>query len=94
MIPCLLPADARARNRRRWSFRFGGLGIITSTVVGVWNMTPEAWHPTLPTWGKYAVMGLAAAFALLSQASHLFEQPSLTPPPVPPGNDFHQGDSP
>lgn len=82
MIPQLLPPASRARNRRRWSFRFGGLGIITSTVVLVWNTTPTDWHPALPEWSKYVVMGIAAAFALLSQASHLFDQQSLdTPPP-------------
>jgi hypothetical protein len=94
MIPQLLPPDIRARNRRRWSFRFGGLGIITTTVVGVWNLTPADWHPALPEWGKYAVMGVAAAFALLAQASHLFDQPSLDAPKPPGGNDFHQGDTP
>jgi hypothetical protein len=93
MIPHLLPPDRRALNRRRWSFRFGALGIITTTVVGVWNMTPADWHPALPTWGKYAVMGIAAAFALLAQASHLFDQPSLDQPKPPAGNDFHQGDA-
>lgn len=91
MIPHLLPPNARATNRRRWSFRFGGLGIITTTIVGVWNMTPADWHPALPEWSKYAVMGIAAAFALLAQASHLFQQPSLTQPTPPPDNDFHQG---
>lgn len=89
MIPQLLPRDDRARNRRRWSFRFGALGLVTSAVVGAWNMTPEAWHPALPEWGKYVVMGIAAAFAVLSQASHLFDQPSLDQPKPPTSNDFH-----
>jgi hypothetical protein len=84
MIPRLLPKPERARNRRRWSFRFGGLGIVTTIVVGAWNLAPDAWHPHLPEWSRYLVMGVVIAFALLSQASHLFEQPSLDKPAPPP----------
>lgn len=80
----LLPADKRATNRKRWSFRFGSLTTLTVVAVGAWNMTPEAWHPTLPEWGKYAVMGVAVALAILANASHLFEQPSLRNKPTVP----------
>lgn len=91
MIPQLLPPDARAINRRRWSFRFGSLTTITLICVGAWNATPEAWHPHLPEWGRYAVMGVAIGLALAANASHLFAQPSLTQPTPPQSNDFHQG---
>jgi hypothetical protein len=94
MILHLLPQPERIRNRRRWSFRFGGLGIITTAAVGVWNLTPADWHPTLPEWGKYTVMGIAISFAILAQASHMFDQPSLDEPKPPAGNDFHQGANP
>lgn len=77
MIPQLLPQDARIRNRRRWSFRFSGLTTITIIAVGAWNATPADWHPALPEWGKYLVMGIALALALAANASHLFDQPSL-----------------
>jgi len=78
MIPQLLPPDDRARNRRRWSYRFSSLTTITVIAVGAWNMTPADWHPVLPEWGKYVVMGIALALALGANASHLFAQPSLT----------------
>jgi hypothetical protein len=94
MIPQLIPPAERKIVRRRWSFRFGGLGLVTSALVGVWKFTPDAWHPILPEWSKYLVMGIAGAFALLSQASHQFEQPSLSQPQPPAGNDFHQGGAP
>lgn len=79
MIPQikLLPPDERVRNRRRWSFRFSGLTTITMIAVGAWNATPEAWHPALPEWAKYLVMGVALALALLANASHLVAQPTL-----------------
>jgi hypothetical protein len=94
MIPQLLPPDDRARNRRRWSFRFSGLTTITLVCVGVWNATPADWHPALPECGKYAVMGVAIGLALAANASHLFDQPSLDEPKSPAGNDYHQGDTP
>lgn len=86
MLPKLLPADARARNRRRWSFRFSGLTSITTIAVGVWKFTPDEWHPALPPWSQYVVMFVAIAFALLASASHQVAQPSLqrSPPTVPP----------
>lgn len=79
MIPQLLPADRRALNRRRWSFRFSALTTITTLAVGAWNVTPDAWHPTLPEWGRYVVMGIAVGLALLANASHLFKQESAEP---------------
>lgn len=91
MIPHLLPQLDRIRNRRRWSFRFSGLTTITVIAVGAWNATPDAWHPNLPEWGKYLVMGIALALALAANASHLFDQPSLDAPKTPVDNDFHQG---
>lgn len=94
MIPQILPPDDRARNRRRWSFRFSGLTTITMIAVGAWNATPADWHPALPEWGKYLVIGIALALALAANASHLFDQPSLDAPKPPAGNDSHQGGTP
>jgi hypothetical protein len=39
-------------------------------------------------------MGIALALALLANASHLFDQPSLDRPKPPASNDFHQGNTP
>ena len=90
MMPQLLPPDARAKNRRRWSFRFSSLTTITVIAVGVWNMLPSAMLPTIPEWGKWAILGVAVGLAIAANASHLFDQPSLNQPAPPPGNDFHQ----
>jgi len=93
VIPQLLPPDRRALNRRRWSFRFSGLTTVTVVAVGAWNMTPDAWHPALPEWGKYLVMGVAIGLALLANASHQFAQPSLDATKTA-ACDVHQGGSP
>jgi hypothetical protein len=73
----LLPPAERARNRRRWSFRFSSLTTLTALVAGVWMATPAEWHPNLPEWSKYLIMGLAVGLALLANASHMIEQPTL-----------------
>lgn len=77
MMPRLLPPAARAANRRRWSFRLSSLTSITAVCAAAWEATPTAWHPELPEWGKYVVMGIAIALALGANASHMFAQPSL-----------------
>lgn len=79
MIPQLLPPDRRALNRRRWSFRLSGLTTLTVAAVEAWKLTPDEWHPMLPAWGKYAVMGVVMALALLAPAAHLFKQESAEP---------------
>lgn len=79
MIPTikLLPPEQRALNRRRWSFRFSSLTTLTALVAGVWMATPNEWHPVLPEWGKYLIMGVAIGLALLANVSHMIEQPTL-----------------
>lgn len=77
MMPTLLPPDQRVLNRRRWSFRFSSLTSLTAIVAGVWEATPRAWHPELPEWSKYLIIGIAVGLALLANASHLVAQPSL-----------------
>lgn len=79
MIPQikLLPPEQRALNRRRWSFRFSSLTGLTAVAAGVWAVTPDAWHPTLPEWSKYLIMSLAIGLAVLASASHMIQQPTL-----------------
>lgn len=81
----LLDSYNRKKNTRRWSFRFGCLTTLTAGCVAAWNLTPEKWHPQLSETVKYIIMGVVFLFALLSNASHIFRQPSLenteqTPP--------------
>lgn len=73
----LLPPDQRAINHRRWSCRFSKLTAITLALVWLWNLTPPDWHPTLPEWGRYVVIGILSTFAVLAALSHDVAQPSL-----------------
>lgn len=73
----LLPKSSRDKNRKRWSFRLGSLTTFVVGCVAIWNMTPDTWHPQLNELGRYAIMGTAFTLAILANAAHLFDQPSL-----------------
>lgn len=77
---------------RTWTYVLGAVSTAYATMAGAWAALPRDWVPTLNEPERWVLASIGVLLAGSVVMAHKIE--SAPRPPVPIGNDFHQGDSP
>ncbi len=64
---------------RLWSMRLAIATAVWAALVATWVGTPDAWHPHLPEWVKFAVLGTGTLTAAATPIARIVRQASLEP---------------
>lgn len=76
------------------AFWLATLATAYCAMAGAWAVLPAAWQPALPEWAKAALAAVGCILPGAAAFAKIIEAPRSPKPPIPPSNDFHQGDTP